>query len=161
MRLAVLAGFVLIAGCDRPEPAASPSPAITAGGAAIGAAATPSPQPGATGTAATPATAIPASLHGRWGLVPADCTSTRGDNKGLLEVGPQTLRFYESRGTLGEGARASERSVRASFAFVGEGMEWTREMELRLLDGPDPRLQRTEFGPEAMPEPLIYERCPA
>src|SRR5688572_30753552 len=32
------------------------------------------------------ASTIPASLHGRWGLTPADCTSTRGDAKGLLIV---------------------------------------------------------------------------
>src|SRR5918996_4286908 len=29
---------------------------------------------------------IPASLHGRWGLTPGDCTSTRGDAKGLLVI---------------------------------------------------------------------------
>ena len=33
-----------------------------------------------------PLTVIPAAFHGRWGMVPADCTSTRGDNKGLITV---------------------------------------------------------------------------
>ncbi len=39
---------------------------------------------------------IPASLHGRWGMTPADCTSTRGDAKGLLIVSADGLKFYES-----------------------------------------------------------------
>ena len=46
----------------------------------------------------TTATAIPASLHGRWGLTPADCTSTRGDAKGLLIVSADGLKFYEFAG---------------------------------------------------------------
>ncbi|HEX6218205.1 MAG TPA: hypothetical protein VFZ35_02900, partial [Sphingomicrobium sp.] len=45
----------------------------------------------------TPAAAIPAFLHGRWGLTPGDCTSTRGDNKGLLTITAERLEFYESR----------------------------------------------------------------
>src|SRR5215218_6684586 len=43
------------------------------------------------------ASTIPASLHGRWGLTPADCTSTRGDAKGLLVISADGLKFYESR----------------------------------------------------------------
>src|SRR5687768_11553061 len=46
-----------------------------------------------------PAASIPAALHGRWGMSPADCTSTRGDAKGLLVVSADGLRFYESRAT--------------------------------------------------------------
>src|SRR5688500_4994135 len=30
--------------------------------------------------------AIPAAFHGRWGMVPADCTSTKGDAKGLITI---------------------------------------------------------------------------
>ena len=40
---------------------------------------------------------IPASFQGRWALSPADCTSTRGDNKGLLTVAADKLTFYEAR----------------------------------------------------------------
>ena len=36
---------------------------------------------------------IPASLHGRWGMTPADCSSTRGDAKGLLIVSADGLKF--------------------------------------------------------------------
>ena len=55
------------------------------------------------------ATAIPASLHGRWGLTPADCTSTRGDAKGLLIVSADGLKFYES---LGQARRRPENVAR-------------------------------------------------
>lgn len=40
---------------------------------------------------------IPSALQGRWGLTPGDCTSRLGDAKGLLIVGANVLRFYESR----------------------------------------------------------------
>src|SRR5690349_16626028 len=69
-----------------------------------GAEATPAPDAtGAPPERSAPATgtqsveAIPASLQGRWGLSPMDCTSTRGDAKGLLIIGPADLKFYESR----------------------------------------------------------------
>src|SRR3954452_16808212 len=52
-------------------------------------------------TVPVPASAIPPALHGRWGLTPMDCTSTRGDAKGLLIVGPADLKFYESRAVPG------------------------------------------------------------
>src|SRR5215210_8614734 len=57
------------------------------------------------------ASAIPASLHGRWGLTPADCTSTRGDAKGLLIVGPDEIRFYESRAVPGDDAQTGTDSI--------------------------------------------------
>src|SRR5437868_4439151 len=47
---------------------------------------------------------IPAALQGRWGLAPNDCTSTRGDAKGLLVIGPDQLTFYESRAVPAAGA---------------------------------------------------------
>ena len=43
-----------------------------------------------------PSGTIPASLQGRWGLTPGDCTSTPGVAKGLLLVSGDMLRFYES-----------------------------------------------------------------
>lgn len=158
MRISIaLASLALLAACNdtapQPEPAAEQSDAPSTPAASR-------PADAASGDRAVPAAAeIPAALQGRWGLVSADCTSTRGDNKGLLEVGPETLRFYESRGTLGEVTASQPDLVRATFAFTGEGMEWTREMQLRLIGGKD-RLERTEYGPEAAAELLLYERCP-
>jgi len=102
---------------------------------------------------------IPAAIRGRWGLVPADCTTTRGDAKGLLVIDAVTLKFYESVGTLDVVKEVRESRVLASFNFTGEGMNWTRDEELDLRnDGKE--LIRTEHGSDAMPEPLHYTRCP-
>src|SRR6478736_2899433 len=44
---------------------------------------------------AEPVTAvIPEQYRGRWGQVPADCSSTKGDAKGLITIGDKTIRFY-------------------------------------------------------------------
>ena len=105
-------------------------------------------------------TTIPKPVQGRWGLVPADCTSTRGDAKGLLVIGPTTLTFYESRGTLGQVAERDASHIRATFAFEGEGQSWRRDQVLDAQD--DGRtLLRREYGADSMPGPLKYTRCPA
>jgi hypothetical protein len=103
--------------------------------------------------------AIPAALRGRWGLVPDDCTSTRGDAKGLLTIGPDTLTFYESRAKLGQIEEIDDSRIRASFDFSGEGMIWTRDAVLGLKDG-GKTLVRREYGEDATPGPLRYTRCP-
>jgi hypothetical protein len=109
-------------------------------------------------TAAADEGAIPSLLQGRWGLVPDDCTSTRGDAKGLLTVGPEELRFYESRARIGVVTERSARRIASQFAFTGEGMEWERRMTLEAsADGAT--LTRSESGEGASPEPLRYARC--
>ena len=55
---------------------------------------------------------IPAQYRGRWGMAAADCTSTRGDNKGLMTVGSTSIRFYESTAALQE----QRRGIATSFA---------------------------------------------
>lgn len=104
-------------------------------------------------SAAAPATSIPAALHGRWGLGPNDCTSTRGDAKGLLIVGPAELRFYESRAIPAPGVQTSPDSISGNFAFTGEGQEWVKYETLELRDG---KLIRTERDPLAS---FSYVRC--
>jgi len=100
---------------------------------------------------------IPLALRGRWGLVPADCEK-RSDNKGLLEISGTTLGFYESRGTLKSIAEWTPTRLHADFDFTGEGMSWTREMELDLQqDGAV--LVRRDHGEDAQPGPLRYRRC--
>ena len=101
---------------------------------------------------------IPAALRGRWGLVPADCTSTRGDAKGLIAVDAETIKFYESRATLGTVKEVRESRVLASFNFTGEGQEWTVDEELDL-QGDGQVLVRTEHGLGAMAGPLRYTKC--
>jgi hypothetical protein len=99
------------------------------------------------------AAAIPTALQGRWGLSPADCTSTRGDAKGLLVITPAELRFYESRAVPGSNTQATSDSISGTFAFTGEGQAWSKFMALQLQkDG----LVRTESNPSAS---FTYAKC--
>src|SRR6476659_3156800 len=91
-----LAFAIVLAGCDKRDPVADEAnntaglPSIdNVAGAKDGRASADGSAP--TNVVTTPAgapdaaaAAIPAALHGRWGLTPGDCTSTRGDAKGLL-----------------------------------------------------------------------------
>jgi hypothetical protein len=74
------------------------------------------------------ASLIPALYRGRWGMVPADCTSTRGDAKGLITIGDKTVKFYESLATLTEQRPAIATSFSGQFAFTGEGQKWEKVM---------------------------------
>lgn len=83
--------------------------------------------------AAAPAklpTQIPAQLHGRWGLVRADCTSTRGDAKGLIDVSDTRIKFYETLATLKEQRPAIATSFSGLFGFTGEGQTWEKVVTL-------------------------------
>ncbi len=100
----------------------------------------------------TPAASIPAALHGRWGLTPMDCTSTRGDAKGLLIIGPSEVRFYESR-AVPENAQSGTDSISGDFSFTGEGQTWTKFEALELKGA---ELVRTESNPMAS---FTYARC--
>lgn len=101
---------------------------------------------------------IPTAVRGRWGLVAADCTSTKGDAKGLLTIDATNLRFYESHGAL---ARIRERDasrIVADYKFSGEGEEWDRLMVLDSQEG-GKALIRRDYGEGAAPEPMRYTRC--
>lgn len=102
---------------------------------------------------AAPAGSIPASLHGRWGLTPMDCTSIKGDAKGLLLVGPSEIRFYESRAVPAQDAQSGTDSISGDFSFTGEGQTWTK-FEALELKGQE--LVRTEGNPVAS---FTYARC--
>ncbi|MBX7539780.1 hypothetical protein [Qipengyuania sphaerica] len=103
---------------------------------------------------------IPPALHGRWGLVPEDCTSDRGDAKGLVNIDAEGIQFYESRGVVDTVSQSDPGSFRATYAFSGEGQEWNRDMELTLSED-GTTITRSEFGEEALAEPLTYTKCPA
>ncbi len=75
-----------------------------------------------------PGGVIPAQYQGRWGMVPADCTSTRGDAKGLITIGDTRIRFYESTATLTEQRPAIATSFSGLFALRGEGQAWEKVM---------------------------------
>ncbi|HEX6740422.1 MAG TPA: hypothetical protein VF079_01340 [Sphingomicrobium sp.] len=107
------------------------------------------PATGATGAAST----IPAALRGRWSLNPMDCTSAKGDAKGLLIIGPGDVKFYESRAVPGPDTQSSADSISGDFAFTGEGQTWTK-FEALELKGQE--LVRTESNPVAS---FTYARC--
>jgi hypothetical protein len=97
--------------------------------------------------------AIPPRYHGRWGLMPADCTSTRGDAKGLITIDGRTIRFYESVGTLAERRPAVATSFAGRFTVTGEGMNWERVI---TLGREGDRLTRADEDGR-----FTYTRCPA
>ena len=119
----------------------------------------PSPSAEATESNTAEAKEIPVALHGRWGLVPADCTTTRGDEKGLLTVSASDLRHYESVGKLRNVATATDTSFSGTFAYSGEGMKWTRDVTMSIqADGKN--LAFRDSGADAPPSSRIYTRCP-
>ena len=97
-------------------------------------------------------------MRGRFGLVPADCTTPRGDGTGLLTVGADSLRFYESVAALEAVAERGPYWLKARFAYSGEGMEWSRMVTLALRDR-GRMLILEEFGDDAVPGPRTYTRC--
>jgi len=82
---------------------------------------------GTTSDASTSAT-IPDQYRGRWGMVAADCTSTGGDNKGLITIGDKTIKFFEATATLKEQRPAIATSFSGDFSFTGEGQNWEKVM---------------------------------
>lgn len=107
---------------------------------------------------ALPGAVIPVALQGRWGLVPADCTTTRGDDKGLIKVNEKTIKFYESFATLGAIKETTPTRLRATFAYEGEGMEWSRDLTMDVQDNGRSLVLR-EYGDDAPPGPRKYTRC--
>ena len=71
---------------------------------------------------------FPAPYRGRWGMVPDDCTSTRGDAKGLITISDTTVKYYESLANLKEQRPAIATSFSGLFAFTGEGQKWEKVM---------------------------------
>ena len=71
-----------------------------------------------------------AQYRGRWGMVSADCTSTRGDAKGLITINEVSIKFYEARATLKEQRPAVSTSFSGLYGFVGEGQTWEKVVTL-------------------------------
>ena len=155
MRLIFLALPLALAACGQqagePAPEASETAIPVEPDGGIGDGAGP---PSPSDTVGIPEQGIPVAVQGSWGLTQADCTSTRGDAKGLLRVSPTTLTFYESVGRLGTIKDRSDTSIRADFGFTGEGMTWTREVALETRDGGKTLVHRIQ--PD---EQWEYTRC--
>jgi len=105
------------------------------------------------GALPAPAVKIPAAFQGRWGLTPNDCVPGRSDAKGLLEIAGDELHFYDSRAVPAKGVSTDANSISGDFAFVGEGMQWTKFQSLQLRGH---ELVRTENNPAAS---FTYAKC--
>ena len=86
-------------------------------------------------------------------MTPGDCTSTRGDAKGLLIIEPQLLRFYESRAVPTADVQGDNTSASGTFQFTGEGQSWSKYESLQLQKT---LLVRTESNPTAS---FTYAKC--
>lgn len=160
MILAPALALLALSACNSGEPEAA-APEATPTSEPTVAAPVPSMVPPVTPetpSAEVTANQIPAAMQGRWGLVPADCEPGRADAKGLMEVGLQKLKFYESLGTLTKITEGTGSRIRGQFSFMGEGMEWQRDQVLDLQDG-GKTLIRREYGQDAAPGPLKYTKC--
>jgi hypothetical protein len=146
-----------LAACGKPDPVADNAIAVNLPVPFNNTASSPlgGPPENATETAApgTAAGVIPVALQGRWGLAPGDCTSTRGDAKGLLVVSSNELRFYESRAVPSPGAQEDSDSINGNFDFTGEGQSWTK---FETLERQKDKLVRTESNPAAS---YTYAKC--
>ena len=160
----LLLACVAVTACSEPGPVAKgakntvaltptrqPTPHANATGAPPANRADVEPMPAA--AAANPAPELPAAMRGRWGLTPMDCTSTRGDAKGLLVVGPSDLRFYESRAVPTGDVQADTHSAAGTFHFTGEGQSWSKYEALQIQKD---LLVRTESNPTAS---FTYAKC--
>ncbi len=106
-------------------------------------------------TDSTTAPAIPAAFRGRWGMVPDDCTSTRGDAKGLIIVDEDSINFFESQATLTKVTENFPENFTGTFAFTGEGENWTNSQNLKLT-GSSNTLVRKQAD---IAQPFTYKRC--
>ena len=98
---------------------------------------------------------IPAAFHGRWAMVPTDCTSTQGDNKGLITIGGDNIKFFESQGKLTKVTLNAPENFTGTFAFTGEGQRWTNSQNLKLT-GSSNTLVRSETD---VAQSYTYKRC--
>ena len=98
---------------------------------------------------------IPAAFHGRWGMVPKDCTSTLGDAKGLITVDASSIKFFESRATLTKVTGNAPENFTGNFAFSGEGMNWNNSQNLKLTGSSNTLLRKQSD----IAEPFTYQRC--
>ena len=159
MRLLVLTALALTAcSSEAPAPEASATPAETASPAVEV-----TDTPAIAAPEAPPLRTIPAAFHGRWGLVPGDCTSTRGDAKGLITVTDDAIRFYESVARPVALTPVGARRLDGNYAATGEGQTWTLLQRLEVsADGKT--LTRTVDQGDSAPSPggnrFVYTRCP-
>lgn len=88
-------------------------------------------------SADTPTTlaAIPSAFQGEWNRDPSACGT--GNDESRLRVGPDAVRFYESRGAVVAVAVQDARDAEITLAMSGEGQTWRESFRFRLSEGGD------------------------
>lgn len=146
-----LAGLATLAACNS-ETAPVPNDGAQAPAAVPDIATEPdaAPTPPAAGNA------IPLALQGVWNLDAADCANAVSE--GRLEIGAQSLEFYESRAALGTIESVDATSITANYDFTGEGQTWQRVIELKTTSEGKTLLRqvRAEGAQQAR---FQYSRC--
>lgn len=94
---------------------------------------------------------IPLALQGRWGMGAADCDPKRSDNKGLIRIDAESLRFYESRAMLVSPQVVEQDKLVGRFRFTGEGQTWEKVQTLTVKG--DTLTRSEEEGS------FTYKRC--
>lgn len=105
--------------------------------------------------AEAPAAAIPAAFQGRWGMTPGDCTSTRGDPKGLIIVDEDGIKFFESEATLTKVTLNAPENFTGTFTFTGEGESWSNSQNLKLIGSSNTLIRKQSD----VAQPFTYKRC--
>ncbi len=133
----------------------------------------PAEAPGADVAAPTPGDAggeadgksIPSAIRGRWALDAGDCAKRPGTDLTALVIDAANLRFHESHGELAQVRESDARRIVADYRFSGEGIEWSRRMQLDLADGGRTLIRRDDGegsgsgGEGAAAGPMRYTRC--
>jgi len=159
MRLAALSLLLLLEACSRPSPVANGAQNTAELPTANKPTASPNGAPPRNQAASQSvpqqgkSIAIPAAFHGRWGLTPMDCTSSRGDAKGLLIVDANGLRFYESHAVPTPDVQIGSDWMAGTFDFTGEGQSWSKYQAIELRGR---QLIRTVSNPTAS---FTYAKC--
>lgn len=142
-----------IAACDKRDPVADEASAIPPAAATTNSAGPVAGGPPPAAAQSGQPGKIPAAIQGRWGMTPGDCIAGASDAKGLLTIGADTIKFYESRAVPVSSIEASDQGISGEWNFAGEGERWTEYVSLKLQgDG----LVRTERNP---PTTYTYARC--
>ncbi|HEX3677594.1 MAG TPA: hypothetical protein VHU79_09425 [Sphingomicrobium sp.] len=153
--------MVVIAACGKHGPVANGANEVTAVPVPVNAS-TPTPEgaPPENGSKFAPeppdsavTATIPATLQGRWGLTPQDCTLAPAQARGQLVINAGGLRFYESLAAPSNGVQADNQSISGNFNFRGEGKTWARFESLKRSGD---KLTRTEADPAAS---YTYAKC--
>ncbi|WP_155806030.1 hypothetical protein [Erythrobacter litoralis] len=108
-----------IGGGDASSPDAAPSSSLDA----------PPPAPMAQLGAPKP---VPTKFQGVWDFIDGNCSR---DSDLRLEIGANSLQFYESMGTVNGYEQPNPDTVILNLAMEGEGERWEERTRMSLVDG--------------------------